>query len=343
LEANDREAELGEGTLHSVLVKKLTDYQVQSYTRWLDENSKDRSVKNLSTWLKHEVFLRTEAKEMVHGVENIAISKVAHDKSRPPGRNSRVMFGAKDKRPCSFCSGSHGIWSCDKYKELSVKDRWQFAKEKKLCFRCLGVGHNGKTCKRSQVCHVSGCTKSHHHLLHEVASLEVDPVPVNPWEGVRTEPQNRTHCSENRDSESLSLRTIPVWVKANGKRIKVNALLDDASNETFLNEEVAGVLGIRENFEPVRVHVLNDTVSTFQSMPVKIEIESVDGQFSKYICAKTCPRKVTGNYQVCDWGQMKGHWPHLREVDFPRPAKDLFIDLLIGSDNVDLHFSITDV
>ena len=30
--------------------------------------------------------------------------------------------------------------------------------------------------------------------------------------------------------------TIPVWVKAQGKKVKVNAILDDASNETFLNE-----------------------------------------------------------------------------------------------------------
>ena len=38
------------------------------------------------------------------------------------------------------------------------------------------------------------------------------------------------------------LRTIPVWVKVKGKKIKVNAILDDASNESFLNEEVAGAL-----------------------------------------------------------------------------------------------------
>jgi len=70
-------------------------------------------------------------------------------------------------------------------------------------------------------------------------------------------------------------------MKANGRKVKINAILDDASNETFLNEEVAGVLGLHEPFQKVQVHVLNDTVETFQSMPLKIEIESVDGQFSK--------------------------------------------------------------
>ena len=59
-------------------------------------------------------------------------------------------------------------------------------------------------------------------------------------------------------------------------KINVKAILDDASNETFLNEEVAGVLGIREPFKTVKVHVLNNEVETFQSMPVKLTIESVD-------------------------------------------------------------------
>ena len=87
-------------------------------------------------------------------------------------------------------------------------------------------------------------------------------------------------------------------MKANGRKVKINAILDDASNESFLNEEVAGVLGLQEPFEKVQVHVLNDTVETIQSMPLKIEIESVDGRFSKEISVQTCPQKVTGNYRV---------------------------------------------
>ena len=68
-------------------------------------------------------------------------------------------------------------------------------------------------------------------------------------------------------------------MKANGRKVKINAILDDASNETFLKEAVSGILGLQEPFEKDQVYVLNDTVETFQSMPIKIEIESVDGKF----------------------------------------------------------------
>ena len=113
--------------------------------------------------------------------------------------------------------------------------------------------------------------------------------PAVPWEGVPV--VTMTSCNTETLTESYSLRTVPLWMKANGRKVKINAILDDASNETFLNEEVAGVLGLQEPFQKVQVHVLNDTVETFQSMPLKIEIESVDGQFSKEVSVKRARRK----------------------------------------------------
>ena len=50
----------------------------------------------------------------------------------------------------------------------------------------------------------------------------------------------------------------------------------------------------------MRSHVLNNSVETFQAMPLTIEIEGVNGQFNKEICVKTCPRSVTGGYKVQD-------------------------------------------
>ena len=128
-----------------------------------------------------------------------------------------------------------------------------------------------------------------------------------------------------------------------GKLKKVNAILDDASNETFLNEQVAGVLGLHEPYKTVKVHVLNNEVETFQSMPVEVMIESVNGQYRKEIGVKTCPQNVTGSYKVEDWSKNKTNWPHLHSCDFATPAKEGLVDLLIGVDNADLLYSRADV
>lgn len=54
-----------------------------------------------------------------------------------------------------------------------------------------------------------------------------------------------------------------------------------ALNETFLTEEVAGLLGMEEPFQKVKVHVLNNKIKAFQPMPVSVNIESVDGHSAK--------------------------------------------------------------
>ncbi|XP_022806104.1 uncharacterized protein LOC111343209 [Stylophora pistillata] len=132
-------------------------------------------------------------------------------------------------------------------------------------------------------------------------------------------------------------------MKANGRKVKINAVLDDTSDEPFLNEEVAGVLGLQEPFKKVQVHVLNDIVETFQSIPLQIEIESVYGRWSQEIGVKTCPQKVTGSYRVVNWNKHQDKWPHMTQCGFPKPANDGLVDLLIGSDNAEFHYSHVDL
>ena len=109
-----------------------------------------------------------------------------------------------------------------------------------------------------------------------------------------------------------------------------------------MNEEVAGLLGLSAEWQKVQVHVLSDSVETFKSMALQIDIESADRQFSKTINVQTCPREVTGNYQIVNWNQYQNNWPHLAQCHFLTPAKDGFADLLTGVDNPNLHFSMID-
>ena len=106
---------------------------------------------------------------------------------------------------------------------------------------------------------------------------------------------------------------------------------------------MVGAVGLKESYQPVKVHVLNNSIETFQPMPLKMEMESVNGQFTKEIEVKTCPRTVTGNYQVQNWGESRDKWPHLAQCDFASPAKDGLVDLLIGVDNGDLRNSFVDI
>ena len=53
---------------------------------------------------------------------------------------------------CECCNGTHKLHLCPKFKQLSVPNRAEFVKMKKLCFNCLRAGHrqqecSGSTCK----------------------------------------------------------------------------------------------------------------------------------------------------------------------------------------------------
>lgn len=70
---------------------------------------------------------------------------------------------------CVYCRGAHTLDKCDRFKDLKVRDRLQWARDNKKCFRCLLWNHNRNDCK-AQTCGVDDCKLAHHKLLHSFKS-----------------------------------------------------------------------------------------------------------------------------------------------------------------------------
>ena len=108
---------------------------------------KQESVLTLRTWVIEEAEFQTIASETVHGLSG----KVMNETTAPTearNRYQRTFFGytkgnreAVKKLFCKVCGSSHGTWNCEKFYHLSLPDRWDTAKELKLCFRCSGGTH----------------------------------------------------------------------------------------------------------------------------------------------------------------------------------------------------------
>ena len=140
---------------------------------------------------------------------------------------------------------------------------------------------------------------------------------------------------------NIALRTIPVYLKSGNRKLKVNALLDDASTKTYVNADVAAELGLQGHPQRVNVSVLNGQVETFETTPIDCFVESLDGK-SYRITAFTTSR-VTGNMNVIDWNTCAREWPHLKGLNFPQLGPRPIVDLLIGLDCADLHYSFKDI
>ena len=121
-----------------------------------------------------------------------------------------------------------------------------------------------------------------------------------------------------------------IWQLSCAIACEVIAVLDDAGTGTFLNEEIAIALGLQSAYERVTVRVLNETVESFDTMPVEVTLESVDGQTLMALNVYTCPRNVTGSYQAVNWNLYKDQWSYLSSIKFPEPAKDSIVDIPSG-------------
>ena len=80
----------------------------------------------------------------------------------------------------------------------------------------------------------------------------------------------------------------------------MNALLDDASGVSYVNEELPGALGLSATYEQVVINVLNETVEIFVPMPVSMTLDSCDGNVRLPFKTLLYPRRVTGNYKAVD-------------------------------------------
>ena len=164
----------------------------------------------------------------------------------------------------------HGAWKRETLKVMNVSLRWDRSKQLNLCFRCLGYGHSGKNmCAKPPVRGQRVQSKSH-RLLHQdrptLPSSSRRPTqqppatpspPATPTEGegsTATALTTTMKSTVNSSAHLMTLRTVPVIVKNGNKKIRINALLDDASTTSYLNADIAVELGLQSKIEKVTVN-----------------------------------------------------------------------------------------
>ncbi|CAB4042746.1 Nucleotide-binding oligomerization domain-containing 2, partial [Paramuricea clavata] len=313
LQENGRHEELGNGSLYLKLQKKLTEPMICEYHRWIFEKKKAESVLSLRDWVIQESEFQTIAAETVKGLHP---GNEKRSKFRDGGR---TYFNRDGVSKCNLCNNQHPIWRCNQFKQMTVSERWNFAKQSRLCYRCLSEGHTGRKCTKSRCCGVDGCTKTHNRLLHGYPQTERKEMESNQRENCERLPRNGRSISQatqtfpttegehstevnerslttrvdskiSQRQEFLAMRTVPVILTNGNRRMTVNALLDDASTKTYINADVAAELGLHGNPQRTNVNVLNGQIETFLTMPVEFKLESLDGKVNTTMEAYT-PKK----------------------------------------------------
>jgi hypothetical protein len=108
-----------------------------------------------------------------------------------------------------------------------------------LCYRCLGTSHRGAECRSSRPCSTPGCNKTHHRSLHserERVSSNMDvqapalvPASITPQSNSASHTASANQASNRADC--IAMRTIPIISTDGNRELRVNALLDEGSND----------------------------------------------------------------------------------------------------------------
>lgn len=152
---------------------------------------------------------------------------------------------------CPVCEqGGHSSPDCEEFKKLNENGRWDMAKARRLCFRCLRYRSKTHNCK-AKPCGISGCKYFHHRMLHynkktEEASIE---------HKASTENINSAWTTTKKQSY---LKIMPVKVTGPAGKIDTFALLDDGSTVTLIDDHIADKVGLQGPVDPLRIEAINE-------------------------------------------------------------------------------------
>ena len=279
---------------------KLLSYSGVKWCRHaFDENKKDERTITFHDFGK---FVRAEADLATDPVFSPDVLKMKKKKSpekqktginqrRPPSLNSLATTGEEsngnsksppgektDSKPkCPACSRSHMLYNCEEFKTKDIREHHGFVKLNSLCFGCLQQGHLCKDCKRRLTC--QECKKPHPTTLYyETKKQAKEPQKAMEKEDISIPAISN---SSSTDSKRVAINSLIVPVslhhKASPKReIMTYALLDKASDTTFIKSEVRKNLGLKGP----EVNLNLSTMLGRQEIPVEkisgLVVETID-------------------------------------------------------------------
>ena len=134
------------------------------------------------------------------------------------------------------CNGTHSISQCDRYKQLSTRDKKAIVKKLKLCINCLGR-HFVADCPSKFNCRT--CNGRHHTSLH------LDRMP---------EQQSGVTSEATFSGPSVILSTALVGVDdGTGNTLMLRTLLDSGSQASFITADAASKLNVNRSTVDVKV------------------------------------------------------------------------------------------
>lgn len=170
---------------------------------------------------------------------------------------STSRSGSRTKYPCYFCGSPHSPVFCDRFK--TADERRSRALRKELCLRCLGKGHFASACQRRKRACMFCKSMGHHSAFcrrkkndqRNAAPKESNSAITESCSKDEKEKQEISAATCLADSQNKMSVLKCVYVNIyNPTEPHLNkdvlAFLDDGSQKTYINKELAQELNLKE-------------------------------------------------------------------------------------------------
>ena len=223
---------------------------------------------------------------------------------------------------CSACNASHRLIYCGVFRAMSPRDRFQFCKDKRLCYNCLMPNHVATKCKSQYVCTVQGCGKRHSKFLH----YDTTNSATNQSANVQSADDSVNCGSTSAFGSSVYLPIVPVLV--NG--VKTYCLLDNGSTNTFITETLSNRLNLQGSRHVYNMRTI-DSVKRMNSKVVNFNVSALDGSFSQDLTNVVVNSSIPAKYPT-EQIDLRAY-PHLADIPLSPIGKGTPVEVVIGMDN----------
>ncbi|GFV62826.1 DUF1758 domain-containing protein [Trichonephila clavipes] len=233
---------------------------------------------------------------VLENIPRIPSTKMIHKNTAMSTKAKSLVVNSKKitVKPCILCRNSHPLYKCIAFQNMSVECRKNFVSNNKLCINCLRL-HYG-ACMSKYKCTVSGCKELHNSLLHDSAKL-CSAVTVGE-RGIETI-SNTTRFEGQPEVAVLTygnkcvlLNTFMIFVKsADGYRIKLRGLLDNASTICVMKEDIARKLGFKFKSANQSITGING-ITQSSKYSANIEVSNRDYTFARNVQFSLLPKII---------------------------------------------------
>nr|XP_012147360.1 PREDICTED: uncharacterized protein LOC105663391 [Megachile rotundata] len=260
--------------------------------------------------------------------------------NKPPSPRSgrRQTFVATSATSCKICnSGPHQVFQCQRFLDMTVKDRIQAARKANLCFNCLQTDHATRDCNGGK-CRV--CNGRHNTKLHQDATtpgnakkLHQDAATPDNANKSRTGPstsrQQGTHLGPDTPTNGLLATAIVEVLDRDRQPVHCRTLVDTCSNANFITEDLADKLRLPSTRASVAIQGLNQA-NTVANKLVTTTIKSRCSNYQRQLTFFTIPQ-ISDRTPDMPMDRSKIRIPpniRLADPHFHQPGK---VDMLIGT------------